>query len=57
MLENSHLNQRNKNESFEDRHIIAKHNTIYPTNEEVIFYLKAIPLIILLKNTFDSNSH
>ena len=32
------LNQRNKNESFEDKHIIAKHNTIYPTPEEVIIF-------------------
>ena len=57
MLEKSQLNQRNKSESFEDRHIIAKHNTIYPTNEEVIFYLKATLLIIPLKETFDPNSH
>ncbi len=35
--DNQFLNQRFKNESFEDRHIIAKHNTIYPTNEEVVF--------------------
>ena len=35
--DNQFSNQRFKNESFEDRHIIAKHNTIYPTNEEVVF--------------------
>ena len=26
-------------ESFDDRHIIAKHNAIYPSQEEVFFFL------------------
>jgi hypothetical protein len=40
--------QRNpKSESFEDKHIIAKHNTIYPTQEEVIlaFTLIKVPFV------------
>ncbi len=32
-------NQTRYTESFDDKHVIAKHSTIYPTQEEVILVL------------------
>ncbi len=36
---NMNLQKSRMNDSFDDRHIIAKHNVIYPTEDEVNFII------------------